>query len=152
MKQYYKIIILSCFVVIIFILINQNIFTNGLNENHIKNIDIAGKIIKVELALTAEEQEKGLSWREKIKDNEGMLFIFKESGKNYFWMKNMNFPIDIIWIDSNFKVIFIKENILPSSYPETFGPDVDNKYVLEVKGGFSKENNLKVGEIVKFLP
>ena len=126
-------------------------FVENSYEN-IKYIKITGQILKVELALTQDEQEKGLSGRKDIKEDEGMLFIFKKSSIHNFWMKEMNFPIDIIWIDENFQVIYIEKNTNPESYPESFGINQNSKYVLEVKANFSDKNNLKVGEKVKFFP
>jgi len=123
-----------------------------------KFVKIGGQMIKVELATTEETQKRGLSGRTMMKDGEGMLFIFSKPGKYFFWMKEMNFPIDMIWlapsdvgIDKNFKVIYIKKDADPSSYPESFGPDVDNQYVLEVSADFSEKNNLKEGDRVEFL-
>jgi len=58
----------------------------------------------------------------------------------------MNFPIDMIWIGEDMKVIYIKKNAEPESYPETFGPDANAKYVLEILAGFSDQNNLQVGD------
>jgi uncharacterized membrane protein (UPF0127 family) len=160
LKKYFNFIVIILFFAVVGFFLNQNYdFSQKKVDNEIGKVEIAGKIIKVEIADTAELQERGLSGRENLKNDEGMLFIFSKSSRNYFWMKEMNFPIDIVWlvpseagIDETFKVIYIKENVLPSSYPESFGPNVDSKYVLEVNSGFSEKNNLKVGEIVKFLP
>ncbi len=124
---------------------------NNLNFNKIQYVKIAGKILKVDLALTSEAQEQGLSGRKELKEDEGMLFVFDYMGQYSFWMKNMNFPIDIIWISDDFKVVYIKKNATPESYPETFLPDQNTKYVLEVSAGFSEKNNLKVGDKVEFL-
>ena len=130
---------------------NQNIFLQKTTGNDVKFVKTAGVLVKVDLALTAKEQEQGLSGRENLKNDAGMLFIFPKPSINYFWMKDMNFPIDIIWIDFNFRVIYIQKDALPSSYPNSFGPGVDNSYVLEVSDGFSEKNNLKIGDSVEFL-
>jgi uncharacterized membrane protein (UPF0127 family) len=66
-------------------------------------------------------------------------------------MKNMNFPIDIIWIGEDLRVVYIKKDAKPESYPEAFTPNQDAKYVLEVFSSFSEKNNLKVGDRVEFL-
>ncbi len=63
----------------------------------------------------------------------------------------MQFSIDIIWISEDLKVVDIKEEATPESYPESFAPKEGAKYVLEVGAGFSKLNNLKIGDSVKFL-
>jgi len=123
----------------------------------IKYVQIAGQEIKVELALTEAEQNKGLSGRSELRDGEGMLFVFAKPGKYSFWMKDMNFPIDMVWFTPSeggagevLKVVYIKKNADPKLYPETYGPETDAKYVLEVVAGFSDKNNLKVGDSVVF--
>ncbi len=149
----YSIFIVSAFFLVIIglFLTSQNIFLRKTTGDDIKYVKIAGQIVKVDLALTKKDQEKGLSGRENIKENEGMLFIFSKPQRNYFWMKDMNFPIDMIWINDDLKVIYIKKGAQPSSYPNSFGPGVDNRYVLEVFDGFSEKNNLEVGNRVEFL-
>lgn len=119
----------------------------------IQHVNIAEQEIKVDLALTAAEQEQGLSGRPGLAENTGMLFVFPNPGNYQFWMKDMNFPIDMIWLSSDLKVVYIEKNATPESYPETFGPgenDGSAKYVLEVVSGFSDKNNLKVGDEVFF--
>lgn len=126
--------------------------------NKIQYIKIAGKILKVELALTPEAQEKGLSRRKELREDEGMLFVFNHTDKYPFWMKDMNFAIDIIWLGEDLRVVYIKKNAQPESYLpagkaglETFFPNQDAKYVLEVLAQFSEKNNLKEGDKIEFL-
>jgi uncharacterized membrane protein (UPF0127 family) len=128
------------------------VIDSGKNETieKIKSINIAGKEVKVDLALNYEEHKRGLSGRESLKEGEGRLFIFGSEGIYSFWMKDMNFLIDIIWIDKNLKVVYVKENALPESYPESFSPEEKAEYVLEVPAGFSKKNNFKIGDAVVF--
>jgi hypothetical protein len=64
----------------------------------------------------------------------------------------MNFPIDMIWIDENLKVVYIQKSAEPSSYPNSFTPNTNARYVLEVVSGFSENNNLKIGDTIQFLP
>jgi hypothetical protein len=125
--------------------------------NSFHQIEIGGQIVKVELATTPFEHKRGLSGRDRIEENSGMLFIFDKPGKYPFWMKDMKFAIDIIWIESVHadpryeKILYIKKDVQPESYPKTFGPGPDDgyaEYVLEVNAGFSDKNNLKVGDIV----
>jgi uncharacterized protein len=149
--------IVVVFIVLVSFLINQNILKMNLvnfKEADIKGVKIAGQNIKVDLALTNAEREQGLSARVALAENNGMLFVFERSGNYPFWMKNMNFPIDIIWINEDMKVIYIKKDARPESYPETYGPDIsegDAKYVLEVVSGFSGRNNLKEGDKIEFI-
>ena len=68
-------------------------------------------------------------------------------------MKDMNFSIDMIWISENMKVVYIKKNARPESYPESYGPEGNDKpakYILEINSGFSEKNNLKIGDSVLF--
>lgn len=113
-------------------------------------IKIAGVTLKIELAETPEAKQQGLSGRNGLAENTGMLFLFEEPGAYGFWMKDMNFAIDIIWLGEDGEVIYIKKDARPESFPETFGPERDAKYVLEVVSGFSDKNNLKVGDQTEF--
>src|SRR3989344_3566574 len=105
--------------------------------------------IFVETADTPEERARGLSGRASLKEDEGMLFIFKEPGRYPFWMKDMLFAIDIIWIDENFKIIGIEENLSPDTFPRAFSPSEPVKYVLETSAGWSKKNSIRVGDNVE---
>src|SRR3989344_3516093 len=71
------------------------------------------KCFDIEIASTSEELSKGLMFRENLEKNSGMLFIFPENGIYGFWMKNTLIPLDIIWINSNKEIVFIKDNALP---------------------------------------
>ena len=142
-KQFLSLI----FVVGFFVFLAINFKT----PSDIKFIKIAGEKVPVELAITEEAQLQGLSFREDLKLNTGMLFIFQDSTPHYFWMQDMNFPIDIIWISRDREILYIKKDARPEDYPETYGGDKNSKYVLEVSAGFSIEHDLQVGDIVFFL-
>ena len=119
-------------------------------KENIRYVKIVGQDIKVDLADTNESRAQGLSGRSDLKENEGMLFIFEHEGVYPFWMKDMNFDIDIIWINKDLKVVYVKKNATPESYPKTYIPSENAKYVLEVLSGFSDKNNLKIGDSVLF--
>ena len=112
----------------------------------IKYVRIAEQDIKVELALSKEAQTRGLSGRDGLAEGEGMLFVYSRPGRYSFWMKDMKFPIDIIWIGEDMRVVYIKESAEPASYPDVFVSGADAKYILEVNAGFSEKNSLKVGD------
>jgi len=137
------------FIALTFFLISHNVLKYNLAN--IKEVEIAKTSIKVDLALTPEEQMQGLSGRSALREDEGMLFVFDNPGKYLFWMKNMNFSIDIIWIGEDLHIVYIKKDAKPELYLETYGPDKDAKYVLEVNAGFSEKNNLKEGDMVDFV-
>lgn len=156
-KNIFSILLIIIFVFLCFYLINyQCTWRPCLQEearppSEIQYVKIAGKVLKVGLALTQQEQEQGLSGRNKLNEDEGMLFIFNHTGQYPFWMKDMNFAIDIIWLGEDLRVVYIKKNATLESYPETFTPSQNAKYVLEVLSQFSEKNNLKVGDKVEFL-
>lgn len=152
MKKTYLIIVIAVLVIFVWLTIKPNHLEKKYNETQ---IEIANHLINVEIADTNAKRELGLSGHAPLLDDQGMLFIFNNIGKYSFWMKDMLFPIDIIWlIPSNIEgivnVVYIEKNAQPNSYPATFGGKVDAQYVLEVNAGFSDKNNLKIGDQIKF--
>jgi uncharacterized protein len=105
--------------------------------------------LRVEVASTDGARIKGLSGREEIGDVDGVLFVFPESGYHQIWMKDMLFPIDIIWIDENLEVINIEKNISPESYPRTYRPVRPAKYAVETNVHLSDTYSLRGGLKVK---
>ena len=115
-----------------------------------KNISINGVDLLVDIADTPEEQAQGLSGRDKMAENKGMLFVFPVSNIPGFWMKDMRFSLDFIWIAESGMIVDITENITPESYPEIFRSSSPVKYVLEVNAGWVDRNKVKVGDKVSF--
>ena len=107
------------------------------------------KIIWAEVAESAQARTQGLSGRKSLAPNKGLLFIFSTPGYYRFWMKEMNFPIDIVWLDQNWRIVDLTENLSPVSYPQTFTSIDPAQYVLELKAGQSKNLGLKIGDLVK---
>ena len=79
-----------------------------------------------------------------------MIFVFEKVGNYGFWMKDMNFPLDILWINDNFKVVGIEKNLATSTYPKSFGSKYKAMYVLEISAGYSNKNNIKIGDKIIF--
>jgi uncharacterized membrane protein (UPF0127 family) len=104
--------------------------------------------IPVTIADTPEEQEVGLSYTSSLEQNTGKLFVFNTVGKYGFWMKDMNYSLDLVWIDKDFKIIAIDKNVTPESYPNIFYPPKEVQYVLEVNAGFSTANDLSVNQLM----
>ncbi len=124
-------------------------WTNFLN-NPSSFVEINGVRVNIQVASTVEEQTQGLSGRESLSDNEGLLFVYERPGFPNFWMKDMNFPIDIIWINADEYVVDTTENLGPDTYPQTFSPIEPTKYVLEVNAGYVQENEIEKGNKVIF--
>ena len=91
----------------------------------------------VEVASTPQERAKGLMFREHLDPDKGMLFIFEREGRYSFWMKNTKLALDMIWIDDQARVVFIKKNAQPCLQDPcpSIRPDGEAKYVLEVVAG-----------------
>ncbi len=119
---------------------------------NVKSIPVQINNIKIEaeIAKTLQEKSQGLSGRILLEQTKGMLFIFDQPGFYGFWMKDMNFPIDIIWIDQNRIIVDITENLFPATFPKSFQPKSPAKYVLEVNAGFADKNKIVIGDAVKF--
>lgn len=101
------------------------------------NIAMGSEIFSVEIASTKQEQAKGLSKRNFLNKKEGMLFVFEDEQIRYFWMKDTYITLDILFFDSNMKLIAGYENVQPCK--QFFCPNYSSlkpsKYVLELNGG-----------------
>lgn len=105
------------------------------------------------LAKSGKEKEIGLSEKKSLDENSGMLFTFDKPGYYSFWMKNMKFPIDIIFIKDN-KIVTIHENVKPPKTPNEsvpiFKPEAESDKVLEINAGLSQKYGFKNGDEIKF--
>jgi uncharacterized membrane protein (UPF0127 family) len=115
-------------------------------------LEIGSAKIRFETATTVAAQEHGLSDRASLAADAGLLFIFPQPDYIGIWMKDMNFPIDVIWLDSTMKVIYIVPNMTPESYPKVYTPTSPAAYVLEVNAGVAARENIKIGDQAKIIP
>lgn len=116
------------------------VITNKItSQAQTKEFTIGKTTLTVEIADTDSEREQGLSGRKNLPKDQGMLFVLDEPGQYGFWMKDMNFPIDIVWLDSHKKIIGITKNLQPNSYPKIFMSPLGTKYVLELNPGLNLE-------------
>lgn len=113
---------------------------------NMKYISFGTQNIKSYFAETTDERARGLSVFDTFGDNESMLFIFEKEGFHSFWMKGMKFAIDIIWLNKDREIVFIKENAHPNDYPEPYLPDRKSLYVIEFVSGFVEKNSIKIGD------
>lgn len=114
-------------------------------------VQIGKAKMAVDIADTPALRERGLSGRPELEEGTGMLFVFEKPAFYGFWMKDMQFPIDIIWINEEKKVIGVSEGLEPGSYPEIYYPREMILYALEVPAGFVSENNIKEGDEFKLV-
>ena len=124
------------------------------NDQPIKaRIAVNGFAILADVAITDEDQIKGLSIRDQMNENEGMLFVYGEPSRQSFWMKDMKFPIDIIWLNGTGSVVHVEENLkpcVPSLECPSFSPNENAQYVLETVAGFAQKHHLKIGTDIDF--
>lgn len=116
-------------------------------------ISVNGFKVSMAIASTNEQRIRGLSGVEKMNENEGMLFLFDKPSKQGFWMNKMNFPIDIIWLDSNNQVVHIEKQLEPCKLIlacPIYNPELDSLYVIELRSGFADNHSIKNGMIINF--
>ena len=106
--------------------------------------------IDAELAETEKERQLGLALRPGILEDRGMLFLFDTDDMHGIWMKEMQFPIDILWLNEEFIVTGHEEGVPPESFPAVFVGDVPSRYVLEVNDGFAQKHDIKIGDVFYF--
>lgn len=108
-------------------------------------------VFSAQVLKTDKERTKGLSGRSGLGADEAVLFVFDSDSKWSMWMKEMKFPIDIVWLDKNKKVVHIVKNVPPESYPgETFTPTEDARYVVEFVAGTVEKKAIMIGNQAKF--
>ncbi len=120
-------------------------------------VSIGDATYAVDLALSSEERAQGLSGREHLPQDAGMLFVFEDERVLHFWMKEMHFPLDIIWIDANCSLLEVAADV-PTPPPDADNDDIPRvqspspaRFVLEVNAGEAERNGLRAGDTVAFL-
>ncbi len=128
----------------------EDVFPTKWDLKKSTTLSVGSKTIRVVVADETNERTIGLSQYTGLSENEGMLFVFETPDFYSFWMRHMKFPIDIIWLDENKNIVFIKENALPEEYPMSYKPSAKALYVLEVQSGFVKNNMLSIGQTLSW--
>ena len=117
---------------------------------------IGGAVFPAELALNSVERTKGLSERDGLEPATGMLFIFEDREVSSFWMRNMRFSLDFVWISEDCRVVDITANVpFPKSGTATsdlpsYRPSVAAAYNFEINAGEASEFGIRVGDAVRF--
>lgn len=135
------------------------IFNSSRNSNQICDVNprldsvvISANDVEftAEIAKTGEEKARGLSDRNCINDTHAMIFPYALTGDYCFWMKDMNFAIDMVWLDDDKKLVNSSTNVSPDSYPEKFCPEKPAKYIIEFSAGTVENYNWQTGTEFKF--
>lgn len=104
---------------------------------------------EVEIADTPAKRELGLQYRRELAADRGMIFLFPHEAEQTFWMKNTPIPLDMIFINSDHRIVGIAEQAVPFSLdPRSVGRA--SQFVLEVNGGLSKRYGIQAGDSVRF--
>lgn len=130
---------------------NQEITFSKEGELHIMKPDSTVLMqIEIEIADNTYEIETGLMYRSKMRSDRGMLFLFSDEKPRYFYMKNTQIPLDILYINEKNRIVSIFKNATP--FDETTLPASDPaKYVLEINAGLIDKHNISEGDIIWFI-
>ncbi len=118
--------------------------------------NVGGAAFVVETAITSPQRTQGLSGRPTLPPGSGMLFIFEQEGRHTFWMKEMRFPLDLVWIDAECTVVDVTLNAPPPAPGQTlaqlprYSPGVPAQYVLEINAGEAGSSGIDPGDPVIF--
>jgi uncharacterized membrane protein (UPF0127 family) len=102
------------------------------------------------ISKSTKELTRGLSGVSSMPDNQGMLFVFPNPEKTCFWMKEMNFNLDIIWLNNLKKVDYFQKNLSPLTYPKLYCTPLNSRYVLEMNSGFVNKQHIHIGDKLNF--
>lgn len=127
------------------------IFISKNNSQTKTKVTINNKSFNVFVAKTETEKQIGLSSKNKIDDDQGMLFLFDKPDFYSFWMKEMKFPIDIIYIENNKITTIIKNAQVLSETGNlpTYQPKEKSEMVVEIKAGLAEKYKINEGSSVK---
>ncbi len=121
------------------------------NDQARAEVRIGGKSISADVAQTPSSRERGLSGRKNLPEGSGMLFVFGARGRYSFWMKDMFFPIDIVWIGGN-SIVDIAPDVPPPAQGaelRVYEPRESADFVLEVPAGMAMKSGWKIGDTVE---
>jgi len=145
-KKCYLLFILLSIFLFLFAVIFTFLFLDA--NKKIKMICINDNCFKVEIVKNQKDKEKGLSFKESLPINAGMLFVYKKEDFYSFWMKDMNFSLDIIWINKNKKIVHIEKNVPPCNTKkcQKYRPTQKAMYVLEINSNLTEKLKIKKGD------
>ena len=116
--------------------------------HHVDRIlTINGIELETMIADQPNERARGLSGHTLLQENQAMLFVFDTPGRYSFWMKDMDFQIDMLWLNADREVVFMKQNADPNDYPETYQPSMPALYVVETIAGFTDTYGVTLGSV-----
>lgn len=153
LKYYRRVVIAACLLlffiigIVLFVTRSKTFACEGGETYRQETIVKTGvKNFKAEVLTTPEEREKGLSGRACLPRDGAVVFEHEKDDIHGYWMKDMKFPLDIIWLDKDKKVITIAEALSAETYPKIFTPTSQARYVIEVNARHAEEFGIDVGD------
>lgn len=113
-----------------------------------RTLRVGDTSFKVAVADSADERMRGLSGLRRMEPNEGLYFVFPTPRPLTFWMKDMQFLLDIAWIDKHHRIIQIMENVAPETFPAWLVSLQPAQYALEINAGRARETDIEIGDVV----
>jgi uncharacterized protein len=112
----------------------------------------SGKVLQTEVMVSDEDRQMGLMFRPSLPLDHGMLFIFEQPDFHGIWMKNCKFPIDILWLDEQGKVVHVAEKVPPCQTEPcpVYQPLRRAAYVVELNAGQARKEKAAVGSKLEF--
>lgn len=111
---------------------------------------IGDGVFTAQVAATETDRQAGLSGTSQLGADKAMIFVFDSDDKWPIWMKDMNYPLDIVWLNQQKQVVYIVKNAQPGSYPKTYKPTKLARYVIELAAGSADSKTIRVGGAAVF--
>lgn len=120
-------------------------------------IKVDDMLIEVQVADTQPRRVLGLMHQNQLPYDQGMIFIFEQTGQHSMWMRNVQFPLDMIWFDENGVAVHIEHDVstcltaVEAMACPSIAPDVQALYILEATAGFAKMHDIRIGSILELI-
>lgn len=150
------ILIILLFAGMYFVFNKQGLAQFNLMPTPQAGLKISNTLVNIEIVDNKAKRAKGLSGRDSLATDSGMLFIFEEADRHRFWMKGMRIPLDIVWLKEK-RVVELLKNVQPPSEDQLdkdlaiYAPKVEIDSVLELNSGFIDERNVKLGDTIELF-
>lgn len=114
------------------------------------DVSVGSSVFSSAVVTSEADQERGLGGTDSLGDRDGMLFVFDTDGPHPIWMKDMNYPIDIVWLSASKEVVTVTSDVSPQTYPKLFAAQKPARYVLEIPAGAAARSGITRGIVASF--
>ncbi len=145
-KIWIAILIVLVFVIWVLIIYSSKLQNPYLKDYNKITIELTWWKLLLYVADSVDKKRKWLSGISSIKPNEGMIFVYDEPGRYWFWMSGMKFSLDFIWVDWSGYIVWITPKVSPDTYPRVFFPPSKAQYIIELLSGSVEKYGLYTGQ------